>query len=763
MHGFLPNALTVRYHTSIWPRWIVIAVTMAVWFMTMGAPPLIFAQPPSPSVFKRLATFPVFNNTSIDVETVAEIIAATEDGNLLVYTDSITGNLGFVDITDAANPVPDGVVALGGEPTSVAVAGPYALVGVNTRPNFLMPSGQLTVVDLASRMIVQTFDLGGQPDSVAVSPDNQYAAIAIENERDEELGDGRPPQLPGGYLVVVKLMGTPDLWTTQVISLTGLAPLFPTDPEPEFVAINENNIAVVTLQENNHIVLIDLATGNVVNHWSAGAVDLDAVDVVENGLIELSDTLLQVLREPDGVTWLGNDLFATADEGDLDGGSRGFTIYDMNGTVVFASGNTMEHVVARLGHYPEARPESKGNEPEGVAYGVYGDVPYLFVGSERSSVVAVYQLFSEEPRLQFVQALPAGVGPEGLLAIPARGLFVVASEVDARADTIRSTITIYQQDGDTPSYPTIQSADRGDTGLPIPWAALSALAADRVSPTTAYTVYDSFFTQSRVFTVDVSQTPALITSELVLQDNAGNPLNLDAEGVATRADGGFWIASEGAGSVDDPEQPVTSANLLVEVAADGTVLNQIPLPAEVNTLQRRFGFEGVAAVGAGAAEQVYVAIQREWVDDPAGQVRIGRYTPATGAWTFFYYPLDEPISPNGGWVGLSEIVALNETTFAVIERDNQGGSDAVIKRIYTFSIDGLTPQPQGGIFPVVAKTLVRDLPSDLMADHGPVLEKVEGLTVMADGTTWIVTDNDGVDGSSGETQLIDLGPVFDGQ
>jgi len=97
------------------------------------------------------------------------------------------------------------------------------------------------------------------------------------------------------------------------------------------------------------------------------------------------------------------------------------------------------------------------------------------------------------------------------------------------------------------------------------------------------------------------------------------------------------------------------------------------------------------------------------------------------------------------------------------ESSFQGGPDAVIKRIYTFSIDGLTPQPQGGIFPVVAKTLVRDLLSDLMADHGPVLEKVEGLTVMADGTTWIVTDNDGVDGSSGETQLIDLGPVFDGQ
>jgi hypothetical protein len=39
-----------------------------------------------------------------------------------------------------------------------------------------------------------------------------------------------------------------------------------------------------------------------------------------------------------------------------------------------------------------------------------------------------------------------------------------------------------------------------------------------------------------------------------------------------------------------------------------------------------------------------------------------------------------PASPNGGWVGLSEIVAVDATTFAVIERDNQGGPDAVIKQ-----------------------------------------------------------------------------------
>jgi hypothetical protein len=51
---------------------------------------------------------------------------------------------------------------------------------------------------------------------------------------------------------------------------------------------------------------------------------------------------------------------------------------------------------------------------------------------------------------------------------------------------------------------------------------------------------------------------------------------------------------------------------------------------------------------------------------------------------------------------------------------------------------------------------------DLKADNGPVLEKVEGLMVAADGEAVIVTDNDVVDDSSGETQLRNLGFVFAG-
>jgi hypothetical protein len=107
-----------------------------------------------------------------------------------------------------------------------------------------------------------------------------------------------------------------------------------------------------------------------------------------------------------------------------------------------------------------------------------------------------------------------------------------------------------------------------------------------------------------------------------------------------------------------------------------------------------------------------------------------------------------------------EIVAVGNGEFAVIERDNQAGADARIKKIYSFSLEGVTPLPTGSVLPVVTKSLVAELIPDLEEPNGVVIEKVEGLAVLRKGDTYIVTDNDGVDDSSGETQLINLGKLF---
>ncbi len=78
--------------------------------------------------FHHVATFDVTRNTGSEV---AEIVDVSVDGKTLVYTDSASELIGFVDITNPGMPAADGTVAVGGEPTSVAVRGRYALAGVN--------------------------------------------------------------------------------------------------------------------------------------------------------------------------------------------------------------------------------------------------------------------------------------------------------------------------------------------------------------------------------------------------------------------------------------------------------------------------------------------------------------------------------------------------------------------------------------------------------------------------------------------------------
>lgn len=123
--------------------------------------------------------------------------------------------------------------------------------------------------------------------------------------------------------------------------------------------------------------------------------------------------------------------------------------------------------------YPDSRSENKGNEPENAAYGMYGKESLLFVNSERSSAVIVYDV-SDPYHPELKQVLPAGPGPEGSVTIPERNLLAVASEVDDRGDKIRSIINIYYKGYDEPVYPFMYSIDRGD-GTPIPFSALSAL------------------------------------------------------------------------------------------------------------------------------------------------------------------------------------------------------------------------------------------------------------------------------------------------
>lgn len=205
-------------------------------------------------MFNRISTFATPLNMAAGEDTArassAEIIAATEDGQTLVYSDSPLGVIGLVDISTPSTPKPLGNIPMGGEPTTTQIIGGLAFVGVNTSESYTAPSGKLVTVDLAAKAITAECDLGGQPDAVAKAKDGSFLAIAIENERDEEVNDGALPQMPAGYVVKLPLTdGAVDCAGLQKIDLTGLAEVGGDDPEPEYLDVNAAGEIVVTLQE----------------------------------------------------------------------------------------------------------------------------------------------------------------------------------------------------------------------------------------------------------------------------------------------------------------------------------------------------------------------------------------------------------------------------------------------------------------------------------------------------------------------------------
>lgn len=211
--------------------------------------------------FNRVASFPTVANMAAGEdtarETSAEIMTATEDGSTLIYSDSPLGVIGRIDITDPLAPKPLGNIDMDGEPTTTVVAGNTAFVGVNTSESFTEPSGALRTVDLGTGTVTESCDLGGQPDAVARNADGSLLAIAIENERDEDVNDGALPQMPAGFVVTVPVRdGRADCAGLTRIDLTGLAEIGAEDPEAEYLAFNDAGEIVVTLQENNHIVVI---------------------------------------------------------------------------------------------------------------------------------------------------------------------------------------------------------------------------------------------------------------------------------------------------------------------------------------------------------------------------------------------------------------------------------------------------------------------------------------------------------------------------
>jgi hypothetical protein len=231
----------------------------------------------------------------------------------------------------------------------------------------------------------------------------------------------------------------------------------------------------------------------------------------------------------------------------------------------------------------------------------------------------------------------------------------------------------------------------------------------------------------------------------------------DPEGIAfdERRQQLYW-SSEGERIVKDPNRPLLLDPWVRVAGLDGAFRNEFALPPMLSMSQKdtgaraNNGLEGLTLSPSGTflfagMEDPGFNDGSEPTADAGALTRITRFDVSTGAATAQYaYPLDPISAPNGEQNGLSDLVAIDDDNFLVIERSH---GDHNVARIYRASIgeaDNILGRPSLGDGPpkAMAKTLLADLSTMPQVQN---LDNVEGITLgpkLPDGRQVVVLVTD---------------------
>ncbi len=202
----------------------------------------------------------------------AEMLAVSPDGRRAVVAGdqaiasvAISRNRLTVEARQALAPANFPQRSTKGEITGVAISpdGRFALAGVKdddeaNLSRFNEVRGKVVAYSLPDLRVLGEVAVGRGPDSVAIAPNGQFAAVANEDEENEEALTN-PNNRPGTVSIINLRQGPEAMTQVEVpIPRQGI-PFFAHDPQPETVRISpDNSFILVTLQENNAVARIDL-------------------------------------------------------------------------------------------------------------------------------------------------------------------------------------------------------------------------------------------------------------------------------------------------------------------------------------------------------------------------------------------------------------------------------------------------------------------------------------------------------------------------
>lgn len=279
-------------------------------------------------------------------ESAAEIVAYHPDSKTAYLVNSNSKAVDVVDLSDVMGPtitstldvagdVETAVDALSegdlGAVNSVDVSADYLAVAIEADTK--QDTGYIAFYNVDGTF-VSAVAAGALPDKVGFSPDGKYAVVANEGEPNDDYSVD-----PAGTITVIDVSGGFDIATaatadftdfnaggskelTGPVRISAKAESVAQDLEPEFIAFSaDSTTAFATLQENNAVAIIDLASAEVTTVLGIGFKDYG-----------LPGNEIDASNKDDGVNLNSWSIFGTYMP-------DGFDAYDVNGVTYLVTAN----------------------------------------------------------------------------------------------------------------------------------------------------------------------------------------------------------------------------------------------------------------------------------------------------------------------------------------------------------------------------------------------------------------------------------------
>lgn len=269
--------------------------------------------------------------TSPDGEGASEIVTYDATTQKVFVTNAVTA---AVDVLDATDGTPIGVIEVEGDVNSVAAHN--GLVAIAIHSGTVGVAGKVLLVNADDLSVIAEADAGFLPDMVTFTPNGRYVLVANEGEPN-----GSYTIDPVGSISVIDVSDPANPVTTDVgfeafnddevalkaagVRIFGPGASVAQDLEPEYIAVSADSArAYVTCQENNAIAVVDLTSMQVLSINPLGyknhSLRKNAFDASNrDDAINIQTWPTLGMYQPDSIStisFLGLTLVVSANEGD---------------------------------------------------------------------------------------------------------------------------------------------------------------------------------------------------------------------------------------------------------------------------------------------------------------------------------------------------------------------------------------------------------------------------------------------------------------